>query len=222
MSSIVNFLQEEHKLLANERDHLSEQVHKNTQGDSAQVNVKITIIQGTDLVAKDIRLGQETSDPYVELWFKSQLVGTTRVKNQTLKPVWNERFDLQLERDTFVFKVKIWDEDFVSPDEMGAFVLEVPSSNGDTTSWFDIPKNSNADNDASGKLQLRIEVESIEDPTLRLRYLEKEVRRLRYILEKAEEVKRQHAEYSLLASMEFLKEANQDLMKERASLVVIT
>ena len=140
-----------------------------------KLSVRVTLIQGTGLVAKDRNLlGKKTSsDPYVECFSTYQKpdnsgrlktfgkkIGQTEVIKKTLEPKYNHTFD-PIE---FAYasnpniQLRIFDYDKLSdPDSMG--VVNIPlhnlqGSSGDTTHWYDVPKDS-AKN-ASGKLQVRI------------------------------------------------------------------
>jgi len=129
-----------------------------------QVDAKITVIQGTGLVAKDRNfLGKKTtSDPYVDVFsLGRQTIGKTKTQYKTLDPVWNHTVattfrDVQLEPPYVL--LKIWDEDkFSQPDSMGTIRVSFDLSKPDITEWHDVPPDS-AKN-ASGKVQLRIQLQ---------------------------------------------------------------
>lgn len=126
-----------------------------------KVNVKVTVLQGTGLVAKDRNLfgKKTTSDPYVEVWaLGKQKVGKTVTKPKTLSPTWNQIIPLELRhvQDPPFVLLKIYDEDKLSdPDSMGVVRVPIPKYGGDTTQWYDVPADS-AKN-ATGKLQIRMQ-----------------------------------------------------------------
>lgn len=134
------------------------------------LSVKLTILQGEGLVAKDRNVfGKKTSsDPYVEVWaLNAQKIGKTKTQTKTLNPHYNESFALQLQQVTNPFvTLKIWDEDKLSaPDAMGTVTVPIPTeNNSDTTLWYTVPANS-AKN-ASGRLQVRLEVSVSLERTL--------------------------------------------------------
>jgi hypothetical protein len=122
------------------------------------IKLKLTILQGTGLVAKDRNLlgRKTTSDPYVEVWANNEMIAKTCTIWKTLDPTWNETFTLKLSGDAPKIALKIWDEDRMSePDAMGTVTIEIPTKRGDTTEWYDVPKNSAKH--ASGQLQVRLE-----------------------------------------------------------------
>eukprot|EP00964_Phaeocystis_antarctica_P023310 scaffold13048_cov68-Phaeocystis_antarctica.AAC.2 len=53
---------------------------------------------GRDLVAKDRSLfGKKSSDPYVVIMCGKRTLGTTKVVDKSLNPVWNQTFKLNLD-----------------------------------------------------------------------------------------------------------------------------
>ena len=125
------------------------------------LSVKITILQGEGLVAKDRNVfGKKTSsDPFVEVWaLNAQKIGKTKTAKKTLSPRYNETFAMQLQQVTHPFvALKIFDEDLLSaPDAMGTVTVPIPTQNGDTTQWYNVAPGS-AKN-ATGRLQVRLEV----------------------------------------------------------------
>ena len=60
--------------------------------------IDITIVGGRGLVAKDRSLfGKKSSDPYVVISCGKRTLGTTRVVDKSLSPVWNQTFKLNLD-----------------------------------------------------------------------------------------------------------------------------
>jgi hypothetical protein len=140
-----------------------------------KVKVKITILKGRGLAAKDRNiLGQRTtSDPYVQIWSKQrnpvtdnmidEKMGTTPIIKKTLNPVWPEgnHFEFKVEGPTPVLKLKIWDEDYIGDDDlMGVVSVPVPMKKSISTRWYEVPKDS-APN-AEGTLSVRLETVSIK------------------------------------------------------------
>jgi len=142
-----------------------------------KMTVKITVIQGLDLVAKDRNLfGKKTSsDPYVLVHFFSSpstsgqmnkreqkiKLGQTPTVKKNLSPTWNHSITTTIpynkKNDSNRIIFQIFDEDKLSADDsMG--IVKIPIAFQDSTEpavWHDIPKNS-AKN-ASGKIQILIQ-----------------------------------------------------------------
>jgi tellurium resistance protein TerZ len=140
-----------------------------------KVCIEVTILQGSDLVAKDRDLfgRKTTSDPYVEIWAGSSqrpltLAGRTKTMPKTLNPTWDnkKRFHIVLVdvRSCPFLTLKIFDQDKLSaPDSMGTITIPI-TKNGDTTEWYEIPPDS-AKN-AKGKLQVRLQTNIIKSRAL--------------------------------------------------------
>ncbi|KAG7369232.1 C2 domain containing protein [Nitzschia inconspicua] len=130
------------------------------------MTLRITIIQGSDLVAKDRNLfgKKTTSDPYVQILAGSGRsyvrLGQTKTIYKNLSPQWNETITAQVKyihHARSELRFQIYDEDKLSdPDNMGVVTLPLiwETTNG-TPQWYEIPKNS-AKN-AQGKIQLQIQ-----------------------------------------------------------------
>ena len=111
--------------------------------DAAVVGVEIdcTVMAGRDLVAKDRSLfGKKSSDPYVVIMCGKRTLGTTKVVDKSLNPVWNQTFKLnldakaaaRLESTELVFA--IFDKDKIGAnDPMG--VREVVGIGGGGVAW---------------------------------------------------------------------------------------
>jgi Ca2+-dependent lipid-binding protein len=132
--------------------------------------IRVTLIQGSGLVAKDRNLlgRRTTSDPYVECisTFEKQRkrfaskMGKTVTLYKTLDPKFNHTFpdyDFAYCQSPMI-QLRIFDEDKMSdPDAMGTVQIPISTfQDSDTTQWYDVPKDS-AKN-ATGKLQVRLHV----------------------------------------------------------------
>jgi hypothetical protein len=221
----VQFLQEEVKTLIEEKEKLLNNIQHHTNTILGErISVKLTVIQGTGFVVKDPNLiGQKTSsDPYVEVWAStskmiSTFIGKTATIEKTVDPIWNERFDLEPRHDNPKVTLKIWDEDYSSePDAMGVATIEIPTKPGDTTEWYDIPESSA--NNASGKLQVRLETAMVANPKSHIEHLEKEVERLYGDLSRTAIAAPAAKRNSLEPTMEFLQQQHKDLLKEKTQL----
>ena len=126
--------------------------------------LKLTILQGKDLAAKDLDLlgKRSSSDPYVEIWAYNVLVGTTAVKKKTLHPDWRsteegETFYMSLEGEyTHDILLKIYDWNKRSdPELMGVITLKVkPKKVVNKVGWLTVPKDSAPH--ASGYLRVKM------------------------------------------------------------------
>lgn len=130
------------------------------------MTLRITVVQGSDLVAKDRNLlgKKTTSDPFVQILVGTARsfvrLGQTKTVYKNLSPQWNQTITAQVkfvEHGGSHLRFQIYDEDKLSePDNMG--IVTVPLVWRDSAGqpeWFDIPKES-AKN-AKGKIQLQIQ-----------------------------------------------------------------
>ena len=75
------------------------QAHAAEAAEAPVVGVEIdcTVVAGRGLVAKDRSLlGKKSSDPYVVISCGKRRLGTTKVVNKSLSPVWDQAFKLNL------------------------------------------------------------------------------------------------------------------------------
>jgi Ca2+-dependent lipid-binding protein len=130
------------------------------------MTLRITIIQGSDLVAKDRNLlGKKTSsDPFVQILVGTgksyDRLGQTKTIYKNLSPQWNETVSAQVKfihHGGSQLRFHIYDEDKLSnPDSMGFVTLPLVWKDSATSpQWYEIPKDS-AKN-AKGKIQLQIQ-----------------------------------------------------------------
>jgi Ca2+-dependent lipid-binding protein len=130
------------------------------------MTLRVTIIQGSDLVAKDRNLlgKKTTSDPFVQVLVGTgrsyDRLGQTKTIYKNLSPQWNETISAQvkfLHHGGSQLRVHIYDEDKLSnPDSMGFVTLPLDWKDFDgSPRWYEIPKDS-AKN-AKGKIQLQIQ-----------------------------------------------------------------
>ena len=74
------------------------QANATEAADAVGCEIDITIVGGRGLVAKDrSAFGKKSSDPYVVISCGKRTLGTTRVVDKSLSPVWNETFKLNLD-----------------------------------------------------------------------------------------------------------------------------
>ena len=234
---VVEFLQEEYQRLDKQRTESQNRAMTN-QTSRKKVVAKMTILRGTNLVSKKedlCFLEEDASNPYVEVWRESEFIGQTDFKVHTVEPIWNERFDIELNRYNSQLTLKVFDKyhhEFglskpSSPDScMGVVVVDVPSEDGETVQWYDVPKSSVGDNEdapsssSSGKLAIKFEIAKVEDPRDVTAQLEQEVQRLKNEIEMAEQLSklpRLHkalGRNSLSPTMDYLTSKNKELMKE--------
>ena len=75
------------------------QAHAAEAAEAPVVGVEIdcTVVAGRGLVAKDRSLlGKKSSDPYVVISCGKRMLGTTKVVDKSLSPVWDQAFKLNL------------------------------------------------------------------------------------------------------------------------------
>lgn len=85
--------------------------------------LKVKVIKGTNLAIRDIK----TSDPYVVLSLGQQTVQTAVVKSN-LNPVWNEEHMLSVPEEYGQLKLKVYDHDTFSADDiMGEADIDLQS-----------------------------------------------------------------------------------------------
>ncbi|CAI8590386.1 unnamed protein product [Vicia faba] len=85
--------------------------------------LKVKVIKGTDLAIRDIK----SSDPYVVLNLGTQTIQTSVVKSN-LNPVWNEEHMLSVPEEYGQLKLKVFDHDTFSADDiMGEADIDLQS-----------------------------------------------------------------------------------------------
>ncbi|XP_058749473.1 ADP-ribosylation factor GTPase-activating protein AGD12-like [Vicia villosa] len=85
--------------------------------------LKVKVIKGTNLAIRDIK----SSDPYVVLNLGTQTIQTSVVKSN-LNPVWNEEHMLSVPEDYGQLKLKVFDHDTFSADDiMGEADIDLQS-----------------------------------------------------------------------------------------------
>ncbi|XP_020220377.1 probable ADP-ribosylation factor GTPase-activating protein AGD13 isoform X2 [Cajanus cajan] len=85
--------------------------------------LKVKVIRGTNLAIRDIK----SSDPYVVLSLGQQTVQTTVIPSN-LNPVWNEEYMLSVPEHYGQMKLKVFDSDtFSSDDIMGEAEIDLQS-----------------------------------------------------------------------------------------------
>lgn len=83
--------------------------------------LKVKVIKGTNLAIRDMM----SSDPYVILTIGQQTVQTTIIKSN-LNPVWNEEIMLSVPQDFGPVKLKVFDHDTFSADDiMGEAEIDI-------------------------------------------------------------------------------------------------
>jgi tellurium resistance protein TerZ len=147
--------------------------------DLAGLTLNVEVLQARDLIAKDRNLlgKRTTSDPYVKVQIKDQIIGKTRVVSKSLNPVWNQRFQFKLGADSAARLVQpehrrteqpqvalltIWDQDSVGEDDiMGTVVIVLDPLENTTTKWYAVGKGSGTTfcHNAKGELQVKISFE---------------------------------------------------------------
>jgi hypothetical protein len=96
-------------------------------------------LAGANGLAKADLLG--ASDPYAVVYFNDECLGKTRVRKNTLEPVWNERFGIRAEaRDHNTLRIELFDYDRFSADDfMGQVVLTGRGLSAFPTDFTELP-----------------------------------------------------------------------------------
>jgi hypothetical protein len=219
---IVEHLQQEVQERAREKDKRLQEKFMNS---CDKIQLKVTIIQGIGLVAKDQDdFGRwVSSDPYVEVWKDRKNLGKTRTAEATLDPMWNEQFIFVVSRrNPPKIALRIWDEDYADePDRLGTVTITTPTEEMEITEWHAIPRGTNNEQDATGCLQVRVESDLIVDKMAHAEELQKRVDELEHSLKQSMLVSKagmRRGRNSLEPTMQFLLEKNKALAKETMAL----
>ena len=115
--------------------------------------VDIEIKQGRELCCKDRKLSKlgrlSSSDPFIKVYGGKTFLGKTKVIPDTVDPVWNERFQLQLgvddanyilERNGSVkMEFRIFDHDRdKAHDPMGMVLIPINCREPPSTKWYEV------------------------------------------------------------------------------------
>ena len=82
----------------------------------------ITVVRGRNLRAMDTHSGQKSSDPYVRMRARHEKRYTTTAM-RNLNPMWNEHFSLHAPDASTVLLVEVMDEDLVSSEKIGSWIM---------------------------------------------------------------------------------------------------
>nr|XP_022329862.1 tricalbin-3-like isoform X4 [Crassostrea virginica] len=115
--------------------------------------VDLTILQGKDLMPAD-RNG--LSDPYCVILMGSKKVYKTSVKKNTLFPKWNESTSFQVQEDSHLLEIFVYDKDMISKDFLGKSILTLDKlkeiSHKGTAEWIPLQRAK------SGQIQIKCTV----------------------------------------------------------------
>jgi hypothetical protein len=134
------------------------------------IEVKVTILGGRGLVAKDKNLfgRSTTSDPYVKIFHANSYIGKTAVVWKTLNPEWKDQSfciaAIPNVLDKFdVIECNIYDRDTLSTDDsMGTVIIPIPHQfNEKVSMWYPVEKGKGEDycRNAMGDLHVEIEAQ---------------------------------------------------------------
>ena len=137
-----------------------------------ELELEVEVIAGRKLAAKD---DTGFSDPYCELklrgYEKGKVLGShrhpqkqvTTVKEQTLDPVWNEKFSY-LSSGTDVIRVQCFDKDEVGKEALGRIDLIIPElrkkglkQGSAVKDWYPVIGDA-CDGEVSGDLQVSVKI----------------------------------------------------------------
>lgn len=150
----------------------------NSRPQLAGLSIKLDILQGRNLIAKDCNLlGQRTtSDAYAKVYMGSVLLGQTRVIPKSINPVWNATFNYSMGAEavarvfevqggidpTLTVSVTLWDHDRVGKDDpMGTVLITLAPLSGNLTKWYPVSKGSGLARceNAKGEVEIRVSYE---------------------------------------------------------------
>jgi hypothetical protein len=142
---------------------------ENNQSTVQFLEVKILLLEGRSLVAKDKNIfgRHTTSDPYVKIYHANNYVGETAIVWKTLNPVWsNAVFSLPVVPKALTefntVELHIYDRDkFTSDDAMGTVFVPIPRNmNMQVCTWYPVKPGSGQDycRNATGELKIEIEL----------------------------------------------------------------
>ncbi|KAL6065854.1 Multiple C2 and transmembrane domain-containing protein [Balamuthia mandrillaris] len=127
---------------------------------SATLSLKVKVIEGKDLLAKD---KNGLSDPYVKLSVPPQKHRTT-VKSATLRPQWNEEFTFVNMQTDSELRLRIFDHDKFSKDDfMGAYhfpaseLLKIKASGQAADLWLQLKNKKGEHDQERGTLHVKLE-----------------------------------------------------------------
>ena len=122
--------------------------------------LKVTLLEGSNLPAKDVT---GKSDPYVVLYnssFSQQV--KSKMKEQTLDPVWNETLMLTVEGTKDPCFVSVWDFDRMSYDDFmghGVILLEGLEDGATHDVWVNLIDHDGQPLKEGGKVHLLLQYE---------------------------------------------------------------
>ncbi|KAL3937367.1 MAG: hypothetical protein SGBAC_007514 [Bacillariaceae sp.] len=144
----------------------------NSQSTVQFLEVRIRILKGRNLVAKDYNIFGKptTSDPYVKVLHNNHYVGETSIVRKTLNPEWeDELFCLPVVRKALgkhnQLELNILDRDkFTTDDKMGTVLVTIPKTlNLKVKKWYKVGKGSgrNYCPNPTGELQVEVELRQL-------------------------------------------------------------
>lgn len=134
------------------------------------IEVKVNILEGRGLVAKDKNLfgRSTTSDPYVKIFHANNYIGKTAIVWKTLNPMWkNQRFCIAAIPNVLdsydMIECNIYDHDTLSTDDsMGTVLIPIPRRfHEKVRMWYPVEKGKGGDycRNATGDLHVEVEVQ---------------------------------------------------------------
>lgn len=156
-TNILNHTKYRQQVIDKLKEHkLNERV--NGYGLDIDASLSVSVVEARELMPMDYT---GKSDPYVIL----KLGNTQQVKTnyiaQNLNPVWNEKFNFDVETGKEVLEIRAYDhDDFGSDDFLGSFALglERYMDQQSHDEWFDLrPENQKLEANWHGRLRLVIQ-----------------------------------------------------------------
>lgn len=131
----------------------------------------VTIIAARDLPDTDnifFNIGKlidkkDVTDPFVTGYLGPCKVLMTSVKDNTMEPVWNEKFQVPVCHMADKFVLKVQDKDHAWAEAIGDVVLMIDQLNdGDISGWFDILDSNGKPN---GELEISVKLQQVKNMT---------------------------------------------------------
>ena len=112
----------------------------------------VTVIEAKDLATENLI---SECNPSVTLLFQDE-VQETKIKNNTINPVWYEKFDFKINAPSGTLIIEVFDNPLVGKKSLGSLSIDLTDlmDQKKRTQWFDL---YNSNNVVCGKIYLKIQ-----------------------------------------------------------------